>query len=99
MKDGLVVQTDYTSEDSTFIQEVSLEDTGSYVCRASNDYSAIYSPVATLLVKGKTFKPLKTKSAVNQYVLYGRITLVTTFHIIVLVLTEDFVVSIIGGHP
>ena len=58
LKDGEVVATDFSSSDSTHvITNVSQSDTGYYSCRASNDYSAIISTVATVLVQGA--QPLK----------------------------------------
>ena len=48
-----MVATDFSSSDSTHvITNVSQSDTGYYSCRASNDYSAIISTVATVLVQG-----------------------------------------------
>ena len=53
MKDGIVLETEYTSMESYLtLIDVSVENTGTYVCRANNDYSAIVSPAATVLVKG-----------------------------------------------
>ena len=53
MKNG---DLELTSTDSTFvIESASVNDTAYYNCRASNDFSAIYSSTASILVKGMHF--------------------------------------------
>ena len=53
-KDDAVISTDYTSDGSTYVVgSASLDDTGYYQCRASNDNGAIYSTIVTVLVKGR----------------------------------------------
>ena len=53
LKDGALVSSDTTSSSSTLeINDASLTDTGSYRCRASNDYTAVYSSPATVVVRG-----------------------------------------------
>ena len=48
MKDGI-----HFGDDSTLvIHQTTLGDTGIYTCRASNDFSAITSPIITVLING-----------------------------------------------
>ena len=53
IKDGGLVSISYTSGTSTLeLPSVTSTDTGSYSCRASNDYNAIASSSATVVVRG-----------------------------------------------
>ena len=52
-KNDDVIGVDYTSDISTLtVESAQMTDTGYYRCRASNDDGAIYSTIATVLVKG-----------------------------------------------
>ena len=50
MKNGDLILT--TQENMLVIESASVDDTAYYDCRASNDFSAIYSSTASILVKG-----------------------------------------------
>ena len=51
MKNGDLVLTT-TPENMFVIENASVDDTAYYNCRASNDFNAIYSSTASILVKG-----------------------------------------------
>ena len=56
MKDELLVHTDYTNTQSIFsIERATVNDTGYYTCRASNDNSAVISTTAIVHIRGITF--------------------------------------------
>ena len=53
IKDGGLVSISYTSGTSTLeLASVTSSDIGAYSCRASNDYNAIASSSATVVVRG-----------------------------------------------